>query len=178
VQVGRAGVRFLVRMHRIPFAAAFGLVAAGCTTPATTSTPAPPMTDLELHARTVRRLYEDAVNRADDALLAQLVHEDFEGLDGGRGPAAFARTVAGLRAGFPDLRFHVEDVVAQGDRVVVRWTWRGTHRGPFRGIAASGREVTNSGIVIYQLRDGRVVRAWLEADRLGVLQQLGALPRL
>jgi predicted ester cyclase len=121
----------------------------------------------------VRKLYEDVINtgRLDD--LDAYISADF---DGG-GLETFRTNVATLLAGFPDIHFTVEDLIAEGDRVAARWTWVATHGGTFRGIAPTQRRVTNSGIVIYQLRDGRIVRNWLETDRLGALQQLEAAPQ-
>jgi len=74
-----------------------------------------------------------------------------------------------------DVRFTIEDLIAEGDRVVVRWRWRATHAGTFNGHPATGKAVSNTGTVIYQLAGDKIVRAWLEADRLGVLQQIGAV---
>ena len=73
------------------------------------------------------------------------------------------------------MRFTIEDLIAEGDRVVVRWRWRATHAGTFNGHPATGKAVSNTGTVIYQLAGDKIVRAWLEADRLGVLQQIGAV---
>lgn len=124
----------------------------------------------------VRSIYEDCINPGRLELLNQLVSVDYQGPDGDRGPSAFRANIAGLRAAFPDIRFTIEDLIAEGDRVVVRWKWEATHDGPFRGIPPTHKRATNTGIAIYQLRDGRIIRNWLEADRLGVLQQIGAVP--
>lgn len=124
----------------------------------------------------VRGLYEDFINRGRLDVLDQLVADDYEGPDGARGPSAFRANIASVRAGFPDIQFRVEDLIAEGDRVVVRWSWVGTHAGPFRGIPPTNKRVTNSGIAIYQFRDGEIIRNWLETDRLGALQQIGAAP--
>lgn len=124
----------------------------------------------------VRRIYEECLNQGRTDALRDLVSDDYVGPQGERGAAGFGQPIAALRAGFPDIRFVIEDVVASGDRVAVRWTWRATHTGTFRGLAPSGRPVTDTGMAIYQLRDGRIVRAWVETDRLGVLQQIGVVP--
>ena len=97
------------------------------------------------------------------------------GPNGERGPAGFAATFQDLRCGFPDITFTIEDLLAERDRVAVRWRWNATHAGQFRSFAATNRHVANTGIAIYELRDGRVTRAWLETDRLGALQQIGAI---
>jgi steroid delta-isomerase-like uncharacterized protein len=77
---------------------------------------------------------------------------------------------------FSDVERLVEDVVAEGDKVVARWVSRGTHTGSFQGIPATGRYVSTSGITIFRLEAGRIVEEWSETDMPGLLQQLGALP--
>jgi predicted ester cyclase len=125
----------------------------------------------------VRSLYEDAINGHRPELYAELVAADFSaGPGAARGPAALRSTVDELRAGFPDVHFTVEDLVAEGDRVAVRWSWQATHTGTFRKLAPSGRRVTNTGMAIYLLEGGKVRQVWLLTDRLGVLQQVGAVP--
>ena len=124
----------------------------------------------------VRSLYEVGLNSGDLDLIGRLVAPDFVGVRGDVGPAAFAGTLAELRTAFPDIRYTVEDLIEEGDRVAIRWTWTGTHQGPFRGFAASEKRVSNPGFAIFQLRDGQIARSWLETDRLGFLQQIGAVP--
>jgi len=130
---------------------------------------------LEANKATVQRLYEESINSGRVELMEELVGVEYVGPNGERGPAGFASTVQDLRRGFPDITFAIEDLVAERDRVAVRWRWSATHAGPFRTFAATNRHVTNTGIAIYELRDGRVTRAWLETDRLGALQQIGAI---
>jgi steroid delta-isomerase-like uncharacterized protein len=77
---------------------------------------------------------------------------------------------------FSPLQFRLEDLVAEEDRVVVRWCQTGTHAGPFMGIPPSGRQFTITGIDIHQLRDGRMAEHWHVVDLYGLLQQLGAIP--
>jgi steroid delta-isomerase-like uncharacterized protein len=77
---------------------------------------------------------------------------------------------------FPDLERTIEDLVAEGDKVVARWTAKGTHTGDFQGIPPTGRVATSSGITIFRIADGRIVEEWSESDMLGLLQQLGAIP--
>ena len=131
---------------------------------------------LERNKQTIRRLYEECINGRRLELLPALVGDDFVGANGEKGASGFAGTIGDLRTGFPDIRFDLEDVIAEGDRVTVRWTWQGTHEGPFRGLAPSLKPVTTAGIAIYQIRDDKIVRSWLQTDRLGVLQQIGLIP--
>ena len=126
--------------------------------------------------QTVRRIYEECLNQGRTGALRDVVSNDFVGPQGARGVDGFGQPIAALRAGFPDIRFTIEDLVASGDLVAVRWTWRATHTGSFRGLAPSGRTVTDTGMAFYRLKDGRIDRAWVETDRLGVLQQIGVVP--
>ncbi|MQT12104.1 ester cyclase [Segnochrobactrum spirostomi] len=128
------------------------------------------------HATLVRGLYEDCLNRRDLDALPTFLAPDFEGANGERGPSGFRRTVERMVAAFPDLMFVIEDLFACSDRVCVRWSFEATHAGPLAGHSATGRRVTQNGIAIYRVRDGRLDRAWLQVDRLGVLQQIGAVP--
>lgn len=77
-------------------------------------------------------------------------------------------------AAFPDMRHVVEDIVADGDKVVVRLTNRGTHQGAFMGIEPTGKEIAMSAISMLQLEEGKIVEEWIEADVVGLLQQLGS----
>lgn len=82
----------------------------------------------------------------------------------------------GFRSAFPDARFTVEDMLAEGDRVAARLTMRGTHLGALNGIPATGRSVVVSGMSIERIAEGRIVEGWNENDALGMLQQLGVFP--
>jgi steroid delta-isomerase-like uncharacterized protein len=90
-----------------------------------------------------------------------------------RGPEGFKQFVRMYRKAFPDLLLTVEDQIAEGDRVVTRFTARGTHRGDLMGIPATGARVTITGISIDHMRDGKSVESWTNYDTLGMLQQLG-----
>jgi predicted ester cyclase len=125
----------------------------------------------------VRALYEECINERDLDRLETLIAPDFVGARGERGPREFRATIEAVLTGFPGVRFELHDVFGETDRVAVRWTFRAVHGGRFAGIRPSHAEVTQEGNVIYQVRDGRIVRAWLQADRLGVLQQIGVVPR-
>ena len=136
----------------------------------------PLLTTVNDNKRLVRCLY-DCINARDlDGMLA-LVAPDFTGPRGERGPAEFRAAIATVLTGFPGVHFELHEVFGEGDRVAVRWTFRAPHAGRFAGLPPTHAFVTQEGHVIYQVRDGLIVRAWLQADRLGVLQQIGALPR-
>jgi predicted ester cyclase len=81
-----------------------------------------------------------------------------------------------LRSAFPDMRMTVHDLIVDGDRAVWRWTFTGTHRGEFAGVAPTGRRVEYDGASIEHVRDGRIVERWDFPDLLTALAQMGALP--
>jgi steroid delta-isomerase-like uncharacterized protein len=91
--------------------------------------------------------------------------------------AGLRRAFAAITAAFPDVRITPEELIGEGDKVAVRWTLRGTHRGPFQGLPPTGRTVDWTGIDIYTVAAGRIAELVREADTLALLQQLGvALP--
>jgi steroid delta-isomerase-like uncharacterized protein len=90
--------------------------------------------------------------------------------------AGYKETMGALLAAFPDSRFPVADVIAEDDTVAVRHNFQGTHQEPFQGVPASGRQVDIGGIAIFRLEDGKAAELWLNADFLGLLQQIGAIP--
>lgn len=126
----------------------------------------------------VRRFFAEVWNEGNEAAIDAYLAEDTTGNDPdfGTGRDAFRDQWARWRAAFPDLRFAVEDVVAEGDKVVSRWTLTGTHRGEFMGIPATGRRVEVTGMSLDLIRDGRIVSGFDSWDALGLRQQLGTIP--
>lgn len=124
----------------------------------------------------VRELFEKGFNTGQNAVLDRLVADDFAGAAGDHGPRAFQQVMTRLRGAFPDLHYTLDDVLAEGDKVAVRWHWTGTHRGQFRTVPPTGRAVTNEGSAIFELRGGKIVAAALGTDRLGFLQSIGVVP--
>jgi steroid delta-isomerase-like uncharacterized protein len=124
----------------------------------------------------VRSLFEDGFNRDRTDLVERLVAAEYVDAAGERGPAAFRQVMTRLRGAFPDLHYTVDDLLAEGDQVAVRWHWTGTHQGPFRGLPPTHRSLTNTGAAIFRVRGGQVVSAALETDRLGFLQSIGVVP--
>jgi steroid delta-isomerase-like uncharacterized protein len=127
----------------------------------------------------MRRAYEEVYNQRNLAVLDELCVADFvyhsasmtiEGLE------AYKHFASLIFAAFPDGRFSIEDMIAEGDRVVVRHTFRGTHQGDFRGIAPTGKQVTTTAIVISRIANGKAIEAWYNGDDLGRMQQLGVVP--
>ena len=79
---------------------------------------------------------------------------------------------------FPDLHYTVEDLIAEGDKVVARQTFRGTHQGEIMGVPATGKVVTWTAIIISRFAGGKFVDDWENLDLLGLMQQLGAIPQM
>jgi len=95
-----------------------------------------------------------------------------------QGPDGMKEFVTGYLAAFPDARITIDEILAEGDLVTVRWSGRGTHQGDLMGISPTGKQVTVSGISIARLTDGKVVEEWSNWDTLGMLQQLGVVPAM
>ena len=81
-----------------------------------------------------------------------------------------------MLAALPDGQYSMDDIIAEGDKVVLRWTFRGTHQGELMGIPATGKQVTMAGISIYHFVNGMLEEIWENYDRFGFLQQLGVIP--
>jgi steroid delta-isomerase-like uncharacterized protein len=124
-----------------------------------------------------RRVF-DAVNRGDEAALDDLLTEDVldhNPIPGQEpGVVGFKQWMRYVRIAFPDVHVMVEDTLSQGDRVAGRVIWRGTHEGPFAGVAASGKPVQFTAIHIVRFENGKAAEWWGVADLLGALQQIGA----
>ncbi len=130
----------------------------------------------EENKRNVDKLFDTCFNQHDLGLLDAVVAPDYVGPQGEKGPAAFRTIVVGLHTAFPDIHYTIDEVVAENDRVAVRWHWTGTHKAPFRTFPATGKAMSNTGTGIFRFRDGKIVSAALETDRLGFLVQVGAVP--
>jgi len=127
----------------------------------------------------LRRLYDEFVDRGNAQVLEEIVSPDFvsDAAAGVKGVEAVKAIVLPVQEAFPDLHHTIHELVAEGDRVAVRWTMKGTHRGAFSGIPATGKPVAFSAISIYRFQDGKIAQLWAQVDRLGLLQQLGAVPQ-
>ena len=135
---------------------------------------------IEQNKEIASRLHEAVVNQKnlsalDDYVAADVVwHDPPPGL--APGMEGFKQFFPMLYAAFPDWHATIEDVIAEGDKVVHRIKGGGTHKDEWMGIAATGKQVTTTGILIYHIDNGKIVKEWLQYDVLGVMQQLGAIP--
>jgi steroid delta-isomerase-like uncharacterized protein len=128
-----------------------------------------------------RRLVEEAFNEGKLDVIDELVAPDFVNHDpsdpgGIRGPEGLKKFVRTYRSAFPDIRVTFEDQIAEGDKVVSRWSGSGTQKGELMGMPASGKQATVTGITIDRLEGGKIIESWNNWDTLGMLQQLGAVP--
>ena len=134
----------------------------------------------EVNKASMRRFYEEVFNKKNRAAIDEFIDPNQVdhaappwtpgGLEGAR------HTVTMYLTAFPDLSFTVEDLIAEGDKVVARLTTRGTQQGVFMGIPPTGKHVTVTAIDINRMAGGKCVEHWLEMDTLGLLQQLGVIP--
>ncbi len=126
----------------------------------------------------VQRYVAEVSNRRNRAAIDELIAVDYlHHADGGvsfdlRGPALIQREVAALTAAFANPHWTIEDLIAEEDKVVYRWTARGVHQGEFMGIAATGKPVSLTGITILRIESGKIAERWGSADMAGLLQQL------
>lgn len=150
-------------------------VARDATPAASPSAGCPTATEAE-NAAVARRLFDEALNAGDLDVIDEIVAADasfhWATFPTAQGAAEDKRLLGAVLAGFPDVRFTMDQVIAGGDLVVVRWTATGTHLGEFQGIAPTGREITWTGIDIYRIACGRIVEGWAEVDGLGRMAQL------
>lgn len=128
----------------------------------------------------VRRWYEDFINGHDVSVLDDLVSPDFQShvLSGapGRGRDELKVIDGALLAAVPDLRVTIEDMVAEGDRVAVRYSARGTHLGDDLGVPATGKTLANTGMDHFRIAGAKIAERWAELDYTGMLMHIGAIP--
>ena len=127
----------------------------------------------------VRRFVDEVINGLRPEAIDELVADGYAYHAPGMeiaGREGIAGVFAMLRAAFPDWHEDIEDLIAEGDKVVFRVTGRGTHQGEFQGVPPSGRPVTVAGTDIVRLEDGKLAEHWANFDQLGLMAQIGALP--
>jgi len=133
----------------------------------------------ETNKAIVRRYIEQVINEQRYDLADEFFVDTVElhGVGSGiNGQTALAEFYAMFGAAFPDWYMTINDMVAEGDKVVVRWTATGTHQGEIHGLPATGKPYTQIAIAIYRLTNGKIVEGWLQTDMVSMMQQLGLMP--
>ena len=136
---------------------------------------------LEENKAVVRRYWEELWNGKNKRVLDDIVSENTKihfAPGQAHQPPNFYVWFEHALASFPDVHFTVYDMFAEGDEVVARWSYEATHTGDFLGIPATGKRVTDYGINIFRVENGKIADMWINQDSLGLLQQLGAIPKL
>jgi steroid delta-isomerase-like uncharacterized protein len=131
----------------------------------------------------VRRLFEELWNKGNLSLADQLFapnyeHHDASSPDFGRGPESERKRATLYRTAFPDMHLTIEDIIAEGETVMTRWSCHGTHNGDLNGIAPTGKQFTISGVTIARFANGKLAEGYVNWDALGLMQQLGVVPEL
>lgn len=136
---------------------------------------------IENNKTVFRQVVEEIFNQGNINLFDELVAPDFieheelpPELPGGREGAKMLFTQ--LRSAFPDFKAKIEDIIAEGDRVVVRMNWTGTHKDEFMGIPATGKSISIEVIDIVRIEGGKFVEHWGIMDNMAMMQQLGVVP--
>jgi steroid delta-isomerase-like uncharacterized protein len=127
-----------------------------------------------------RRFVEEVINKHNAAACDQLLAKDYKDHTP---PPGVPPTLEGMKqafgmffTAFPDMHFHIEDIIAEGDKVVVRGTGHGTHKGEFMGIPPTGKQFSTPEIHICRYANGKMTEHWGAEDSLGMLIQLGIVP--
>ncbi len=135
----------------------------------------------EEHKAIARRWSEELWSKGAFAVADEIIAPTYVRHDPGdpfaaEGPEGVKLLVMGLRAQMPDLHITIEDMIAEGDQVVSRYTATGTVTGGFMGRAPTGKQTRATAIQIFRIVDGKIVESWANRDDLGLLQQLGVVP--
>ena len=134
----------------------------------------------ERNKAVIRRFVEEVQNKKDEAVFDELNDPEFVNLSSPPGIPADREGgkvyLFGFLDAFPDCQFTIDDMIAEGDQVVTKKTFRGTHTAEFAGIPPTGNKVELQFVDIMRVRDGRIVEHWLSMDQLSFMQQLGVIP--
>lgn len=126
---------------------------------------------MEKNKAIVRSLIEQVMNERKTELAKDLISPEYTSPLGAKGPEAFLQPVKPLVAAFPDIEWKIEDMIAEGDKVMVRWKWSGTHKAQFNIYPATDKIFTNDGMAVFELKNEKVIGTNTITDRLGFMQQ-------
>jgi len=121
------------------------------------------------------------INSADENLAQQLISRVAKFYVPGQpeplqGPKGYLMIIAMMRSGFPDIQWTLEEMITEDDRIAARFIMRGTHRGEFFGVPATGKSITVQAMNFYRLADDQIIEEYGQPDMLGLLKQIGAIP--
>jgi len=128
-----------------------------------------------------RGVFEELFGRGNLDYVDQCFERTYRGHDtliGEFGCDRLKENVQMYRSAFPDLSVKIDDLVSASEKVLVRWTARGTHKGQFLGRSATGKKAQAQGMTVFTFRNGKVAEDWTQWDALGLLQELGITPQI
>jgi steroid delta-isomerase-like uncharacterized protein len=125
--------------------------------------------------------FVEFINTASEILSKELISADARFYVPGqpeplRGPAGYLNIINMMRSGFPDIRWELEEMVAENEKVAARFTMRGTHQGTFFSVPATSRTIEVTAVNFYRFSDGQIIEEYGQPDLLSLLQQIGAVP--
>ena len=129
-----------------------------------------------------RRFFEEVFGKGELNVLDEIITKDHVNSGPGNppglpnGPEGTKQLVTMYRNAFPDVHFTIDEQIAEGDKVVTRWTGHGTHQGELFGIPATGKSSTVTGIAVDRIANGKIAESWGIFDQFGMMQQLGVIP--
>jgi ketosteroid isomerase-like protein len=131
----------------------------------------------EENIATVRRYFDEVLSKGNRPVIDEIIAPDFRvplhpGFELPPGPEGAWISSSGVRRGFPDVQFTIDDIFADGDSVAVRASWTGTHQGGFQGVSATGKPASATILSIFRFKNGKITERWTVQDRLAVIQQL------
>jgi steroid delta-isomerase-like uncharacterized protein len=127
----------------------------------------------------VRKFFEEGPSKGNLNIANELLSPDFAlhvPLPAPPGIEGINEVITTCRAAFEHLNVTIEDMIAEGNKVAVRFTAHGVHKGDFMGLQATGKPITMTGIEVFRIKDGKIAELWGEANLLGLMQQLGIIP--
>jgi len=127
-----------------------------------------------------RRIVQEIWNKGNLELSDKIIAPDYTDKVAGDGspvgPDGFKKAVVGIRSAFPDFNITIDDMISEGGKVALAWTFTGTHKGELMGIAPTDKKVEFDGIYLYKFRDGKLVERSGKRDMFSLMKQLGVIP--
>jgi predicted SnoaL-like aldol condensation-catalyzing enzyme len=127
----------------------------------------------------VRRIFEEGINQNKPGVFDELIAPSYVNYDfpaPAPGPEGLKMIIGLFQAAFPDMRVTIEEELAEGNKVITRGYFSGSHQGDFQGIPPTGRQIKVKYIDIWRVENGKLVENWVQMDQLGLMQQLGVIP--